>query len=71
MIKDGRVHIIPENDGHPHILSMDCECSPEIDHFKNGESFVVHHAFDRREELEEITGLTDGRGWSIFYPMEK
>lgn len=70
MIKDGRVHVIPENDGHPHILSMDCECAPEIAHFKNGGgAFVVHHAFDRREQLEKITGRGDGRGWSICYPI--
>jgi hypothetical protein len=50
---------------------MDCECAPEIACFKNGVgAFVVHHAFDKREELEKITGRTDGRGWSICYPME-
>ena len=65
MTDDRRLHVIPECDGHPHVLSVDCECCPVI----NADGFVVHNSFDHREDLEKITGLGDGRGWSVFYPI--
>jgi hypothetical protein len=66
MVDDGRIHIVPKDDGHPHVFSIECECCPTI----NNDGVVVHNAFDKRENLEQITGRGDGRGWSICYPME-
>lgn len=67
MTDDMRVHVIPEQDGHPHTLSMSCECDPII----NADGVVVHNSFDDRESLEKITGMGDGRGWSVCYPVKQ
>lgn len=66
MVDDGNVHIFPVDDGHPHVFSIECECCPTI----NNNGVVVHNAFDKRENLEQITGRGDGRGWKVSYPIK-
>lgn len=66
MTDDNLIHVVPEQDGHPHVLCMCCECIPVI----NDDGVVVHNSFDKREYLEQITGKGDGRGWSVFYPRD-
>jgi hypothetical protein len=48
------------DDGNVHIFPVD-DGHPGV---------VVHNAFDKRENLEQITGRGDGRGWKVSYPIK-
>lgn len=48
-------HVVPTNDLEEHDCeSFDCKCNPDI-HYDD--MMVVHNAFDKRDVLEEISGL--------------
>jgi len=55
-----RWHVVPTGDYKPHIVSLNCHCSPHYD----GE-VVIHHALDLRE-IKERQGRPTGKGWIII-----
>ena len=57
-------HVIPTNDLHEHELTTSCECDPTVDWDRG---LVVHNAFDKREEVEEVTGKSAGpdKKWKL------
>lgn len=48
------IHTWPIHDAGVHIESILCDCKPTVEEFENGSKHVLHHAWDRREIVEEI-----------------
>ena len=46
-------HILPRNDIKAHDESSTCACKPSI-WFKDGELVVLHNAYDKREQIENL-----------------
>jgi hypothetical protein len=46
-------HIIPINDLKEHEDSSTCHCHPEVS-IEDGDMFIVHNSFDRRELKEDF-----------------
>ena len=44
---DDDVHVLPVADDRMHAISVDCWCSPSIEHADNG-NIIIHHAKDNR-----------------------
>lgn len=49
------IHVYPVDDLFPHDTESagQCECNPKIE-FENGETMVIHNAWDGREIFEEM-----------------
>lgn len=48
-------HVYPVNDARPHDTeSGPCDCGPVLKILGNGDSLVVHNAWDGREIFEEL-----------------
>jgi hypothetical protein len=68
------IHVVPDNDEHPHILETFCECNPTIEtecpetgiKYKN--TLCAHNAYDGREAAEAVTkeSLDVDKTWSTF-----
>lgn len=68
------LHVIPFNDDHRHEETTMCACEPAVE-FVNGNTMVTHNAFDGRECIERVLGLTnesveEGKGWGTFIDPE-
>lgn len=48
----GRIHVLPIDDDHEHVLSVDCPCRPKVDEVVRG--VVVHNSSDGRERFENL-----------------
>lgn len=46
----GDYHIIPKNDTHEHVFTMECACCPEPD--EDMDNLIMHNSFDGREDFE-------------------
>ena len=48
-------HVKPENDLKPHSLSaaLPCECKPRNEKQPNGDTLIIHNAWDGREFYEQ------------------
>lgn len=46
-------HIIPLDDDHIHMLTRDCECSPQGKAVDDMSTLIIHNSFDGREAYEE------------------
>jgi len=54
-------HITPINDIKEHEESSTCPCSPKVT-FENGNTIVIHSAFDGRDAMEETIGILEIKG---------
>lgn len=50
------LHVYPVHDIYPHeVDGAPCPCKPSIE-MRNGETIIVHHAWDMREVIEALAG---------------
>lgn len=54
------INIIPKDDIIPHVEFMFCNCGPKIKEH-NGNTIIIHHSFDGREQLEEAYEILNGK----------
>lgn len=52
------LHIAPNEDSHPHDTDSggQCDCNPAVEFRENGDTLVIHNAWDGREIFEELDG---------------
>jgi hypothetical protein len=53
MIEEDPIHIVPNSDKHPHILSEYCPCEPTME-IVEGTRIYTHNAYDHREMFEDL-----------------
>lgn len=52
--KNSQIHSIPNKDtGHEHVVSLNCECQPEIS-IDNGHLIVDHRQVGRGDKLHRV-----------------
>lgn len=51
-------HVSPTNDSREHDTENggQCECEPRVEFLENGDTLVIHNAWDGREIIEGIEG---------------
>ena len=47
------IHVIPANDLHKHIMSVNCPCEPTVE-VVGAVLVITHNAWDHREFVEQI-----------------
>ncbi len=49
-------HVYPVNDARPHDTESGgtCECEPKVEFLDNGDTLVIHNAWDGREIIEQL-----------------
>lgn len=47
-------HILPVNDLKTHTKESTCECKPRVVILEEGDIQVIHSAYDKREQIEEL-----------------
>jgi hypothetical protein len=53
MIYDTPIHVYPDNDKRPHLLSKFCPCEPTVE-VVNGTPIYTHRAYNHRQLFEDL-----------------